>query len=421
MTSEHLTEVSARASRSITRTTAYVGTVAMIGVLLAVVAIARRGVVIDETFVVLGLLAGLTWWSGAVVVDGTVRLTFSSVVLLAAMALLSPGGAGLIGILLGPIQRGTVPLRARVFNTGMSATLGVLGGTAYHVAGGVPDSSDLVGAHEILNRIGYPILVADLVQVAVNLILLAGVLRMSEGVSMRPQVLRLLRTTGPAYLGYGVVAFLMVVLWQPAGLGPWSAVLVLAPLLVARWAYTQYAEEAKGHERALLVLVAAIEAKAPHLAGHSARVAELSALVAENLGLRGQVVQEARVSGMLHDLGQTSLPTDLVRRRGATAALVDYPARGAALMEDLSFLSGSLQAVARHRDALALELGTVGLPAAVVGLADEFDLLTQVGTAGGQVLEASAALERLRALPVAREDLMRALEGALSRRAGTST
>ncbi|MEO7421272.1 MAG: HD domain-containing phosphohydrolase [Ornithinibacter sp.] len=421
MTSDRLADAPERASRSNTRTTAYVWAVMLLGLLLTVVAILVDVVVIDETFVVLGLLAGLTWWSGAVVVDGTVRLTFSSVVLLAAMALLGPGGAGLIGILLGPIQRGTVPLRARVFNTGMSATLGVLGGTAYHMAGGLKESSVLVGAPEILNRIGYPILVADLVQVAVNLLILAGVLRLSEGFSMRPQMIRLLRTTGPAYLGYGVVAFLMVVLWQPAGLGPWSAVMVLAPLFVARWAYTQYAEEAKGHERALLVLVAAIEAKAPHLAGHSERVAELSALVAENLGLRGQVVQDARVSGMLHDLGQTSLPTDMVRRLGAISDLADYPARGAAMMADLSFLSGSLQAVARHRDALALELGTVGLPAAVVGLADEFDLLTQVGTAGGEVLHASAALDRLRALPVAREDLMRALEGALSRRAGTPT
>ena len=39
------------------------------------------------------------------------------------------------------------------------------------------------------------------------------------GVSMRTQVGRLLGSTGPAHLGYGIIAFIMVVLWGPAGLG----------------------------------------------------------------------------------------------------------------------------------------------------------------------------------------------------------
>ncbi len=418
MTPDGPPEAVERVNRFGAGTLVYVGAVAVLGIGLTVGAIWRDGLELDQALVVLCLLAGLTWWSGPVVVDGQVRLTFSSIVLLAAMALLSPGGAGLVGIVMGPIQRGAVPVRARVFNTGMSATLGVLGALAFSLSGGVTDSAELLGAQEILRDIGYPILVADLVQVAVNLVLLAGVLRLSDGVSTKAQIARLMRTTGPAYIGYGVVAFLMVVLWQPAGLGPWSAVLVLAPLLVARWAYTQYAEEAEAHERALHVLVAAIEAKAPHLVGHSARVAELSALVAENLGLRSQVVQDTRVAGMLHDLGQTSLPTALVRGAGARPA--DYPARGADLLKDLTFLSGSLDAVAGHRAALAAVPGQLSLSAAVVGVVDEYDLLTQVGTPDGAVLDPHQALARLSAFPGAGEDMLRALDAAVSRLHGAT-
>ena len=123
---------------------------------------------------------------------------------------------------------------------------------------------------------------------------------------MRTQMGRILGSSGSAHLGYGVIAFIMVVLWGPAGLGSASVFLILPPLLVAQWAYQQYAEEIKGHERALHVLVAAVEAKAPHLVGHSTRVAELSASMAEHLGLRAQVVADARVAGMLHDLGLTT-------------------------------------------------------------------------------------------------------------------
>ncbi len=299
----------------------------------------------------------------------------------------------------------------------MSAALGVLGGAAYRAAGGLPDSSDVIGAWDILRQVAIPIFVADLVQVAVNLVLLAGVIRVAGGAPMRNQMLRLLGSTGPAYLGYGAIAFLLVVLWQPADVGPASVALVLPPLLVARWAYLQYADEFKGHERALHVLVAAVEAKAPHLTGHSERVAELSARMAEHLGLRGQVVADTRVAGMLHDLGQTTLPTPLVRGGESTGGdlLRSYPVRGAELLRDLSFLSGSLDAISRHREArLPDDAGESDqLPARIVGLADEYDLLTQVGTPDGAVLEPEEALRTLADPSGGRRELVGALEHAL--------
>jgi hypothetical protein len=394
--------------------TVYIGLVVALGIGLTTRAVIDDGLVIDGPLVVLGFLAVLTWWSGRIVVAHNVTLTFSSIVLLAAMALLGPAGAGIVGIIVGPLQRGKVPLRARVFNTGMSATLGVLGGAAYLLAGGLRDSSGVVGAWDLMRLVAFPVLVADLVQVAVNLVLLAGVIRVSGGGSMRSQMLRLLGSTGPAYLGYGAIAFLLVVLWQPAGVGPASVALVLPPLLVARWAYLQYAEEFKGHARALQVLVAAVEAKAPHLVGHSERVAGLSERMAEHLGLRGQVVDDTRVAGMLHDLGQTTLPTALVRGgEGSGGDLVrTYPARGAEVLRDLSFLSGSLAAISRHREvALADSADPIDLPARIVGLADEFDLLTEVGTPDGAVLSPEEALDRLRG-EAARPELLGALEHA---------
>ena len=120
-----------------------------------------------------------------------------------------------------------------------------------------------VGTWQIVREIGIPVLVADVVQFVVNLVLLAVVVRLAAGMPMRAQVGRLLGSSGPAHLGYGIIAFIMVVLWGPAGLGSASVFLILPPLVVAQWAYRQYAEEVKGHERALHVLVAAVEAKAP--------------------------------------------------------------------------------------------------------------------------------------------------------------
>ncbi len=401
--------------------TAYVAVVAAVGFGLTAVALRVEGLVAGPTLLVLVLLAGSTRWSGPVVLLGRVRLTFSSIVLLAAMALLGPAGAGIVGMVMGPLQRGNVRLRAHIFNTGQLATLGVVGGAAYRLAGGAVDASGLRGADEIIRQVGIPILVADVVQLALNLLLLAGIVRVSQGVPMRAQIGRLARSAGLAYIGYGIIAFLLAVLWQPAGLGPAAAVLVLAPLLVARWAYGQYAEEVGAQERALHVLVAAVEAKAPHLAGHSARVAELSGWMAEHLGLGPTTVADTRVAGMLHDIGQTTLPTAVVRGSGPEhdAALAGYPERGADLLRELTFLSGSLRPIAQHRAAgpLTPEDGPDALPARIVGVADEYDLLTEVGTPDGEVLTTDEAIRVLRRTGVAGPDLVPALESALARRA----
>ncbi|HOB79566.1 MAG TPA: HD domain-containing protein [Ornithinibacter sp.] len=388
-------------------------------------AIRIDGLVMDVALAVLLVLAVLTWWQGSIgLTTNSVSLSFSSIVLVASMALLGPAGAGIVGILVGPLQRGKQPWRARLFNTGMFALLGVFGGVVYRAAGGVVGGAGLTGPWEIARAVGLPILVADVAQALANLLLIAMVVRLAQGVPMRTQIWRLLVTSGPNQLGYGVIAFILVVLWEPVGLGPFGVVLVLPPLLVARWAFNQYSDEVKGHERALGVLVGAVESKAPHLAGHSARVAQLSVHMAESLGLRPAVVADIRAAGMLHDLGLTTLPTATVRREsvGASVALGDYPQRGARLVQEVGFLAGSVDAVAHHREAVGsgAEGAALGLPALVVGLADEYDLLTEVGSPDGRVLTHDEAMAALRARSPDDHGLLPTLEQALVRRANVA-
>ena len=388
-------------------------------------AIRIDGLVMDVALAVLLVLAVLTWWQGSIgLTTNSVSLSFSSIVLVASMALLGPAGAGIVGILVGPLQRGKQPWRARLFNTGMFSLLGVFGGVVYRAAGGVVGGAGLTGPWEIARAVGLPILVADVAQALANLLLIAMVVRLAQGVPMRTQIWRLLVTSGPNHLGYGVIAFILVVLWEPVGLGPFGVVLVLPPLLVARWAFNQYSDEVKGHERALGVLVGAVESKAPHLAGHSARVAQLSVHMAESLGLRPAVVADIRAAGMLHDLGLTTLPTATVRREsvGASVALGDYPQRGARLVQEVGFLAGSVDAVAHHREAVGSGAAgaALGLPALVVGLADEYDLLTEVGSPDGRVLTHDEAMAALRARSPDDHGLLPTLEQALVRRANVA-
>jgi putative nucleotidyltransferase with HDIG domain len=69
-------------------------------------------------------------------------------------------------------------------------------------------------------------------------------------------------------------------------------------------------------EAALDALVHAMEAKDPHLPGHSIRVAELSASVAAKLGRFDWEVEEVRLAGRLHDLGMIAVHEGVLNKAG---------------------------------------------------------------------------------------------------------
>lgn len=396
----------------------YIGAVVLLGVVAFSVAVAVDGLQVGWEFVAFLSLAVVVLLAGDVVVEGAVRLSLSGVLILGGLALLGPAGAGLLGALLGALEYRKVPWRARVFNAAQVSTYASLGGLAFLLTGGSTDPAALRTIWGVARVLLVPLLAADVVVVLVNLLLVAGVVQLTAGVPIRNQVGQLLGSVGVLNVGYGFIALLLVLLWSPAGMGPSAVLIVIAPLLVAQWAYRQHAEELSGQERALEVLVAAIEAKAPHLTGHSARVAELSAFMAESLGLRAQSTADARVAGMLHDVGQTSLPTAVVRGADASSpALADYPARSVGILVGLTFLDGSLAPIGEHRLALDSRLDATTLPGGIVGLADAYDLLTEVGTHDGRVLPGAEALVVLRGRAGVDDSLLRALDAALARRA----
>jgi putative nucleotidyltransferase with HDIG domain len=63
-------------------------------------------------------------------------------------------------------------------------------------------------------------------------------------------------------------------------------------------------------------LVNALEAKDPYLRGHSARVADLSASVAAQLGCDDALVEAVRTAGRLHDIGKIGIREEVLNKQG---------------------------------------------------------------------------------------------------------
>ena len=140
----------------------------------------------------------------------------------------------------------------------------------------------------------------------------------AAGHPVRTQICQAAQHHRAAYVGYGLIGFLFVVLWIPARGG-----LVRAASSSSRrclWPAgrsTQYGDELKAHARTLRALVTAVETKEPHNAGHSERVAQLSEWMAEAMLLGHKEIEDIRTAGMLHDVGKVALPTRLLGSRQA--------------------------------------------------------------------------------------------------------
>ena len=314
-------------------------------------------------------------------------LSFTSIVLLSSVALVGPFGAGVVGAsTLLAVNKDRV--QVRVFNSAMASVIGAVGGIVYLLAGAATVVTDVRGAWPLLLHVGVPMMVADVAQCLGNAVILSGIVRLSKGTPIRRFVLGMLGTSGPTYIGYGIIGFLFVILWVPAGVGPASALLILAPLFVARWAFVQYGDEQRAHERTLSALVAAVETKDVYARGHSERVALLCDLMAGSLALSHQDTEALRFAGMLHDIGKIAVPTRVLRSAdrisGADlASIVTHPARGAEMVRDIDFLEGSTEAILHHHERMdgggypgGLRGDEIPLFARIIAVADAFDSLT---------------------------------------------
>jgi hypothetical protein len=317
-----------------------------------------------------------------------ISFSFTSIVVLASIVITGPVGAAVVGGGANLFRVRKMPTRVRVFNTGMFTVVGAVGGLAYLTVGGRADVTTLHSASSLLLQVGLPLVAADVTQCVVNAVLLAGIQNVATAIPLRTQVWGLLGTTGPAYIGYGLIGFLFAVLWIPAAVGWFSAILVLVPLFVARWAFAQYGDELQAHERTLRALVTAVETKEPHNAGHSERVAQLSEWMAEAMLLGHKEIQDIRTAGMLHDVGKVAMPTRLLGSRQAhtdddLVRMAGHALGGVELVKDVDFLSGSVDGIAHHHERFdgrgypdGLAGDSIPLAARIVAVADAFECLT---------------------------------------------
>jgi putative two-component system response regulator len=138
----------------------------------------------------------------------------------------------------------------------------------------------------------------------------------------------------------------------------------------------------------LEALVNALEAKDPFLRGHSARIADLSAAVAAELGMNDEQVELVRTAGRLHDIGKIGIRESVLSKRGPlTDEEFDHVKThvliGAQILAPLTHLREVIAYVRSHHERAdgtgypdGLSGDAIPLGARILGAAEVYDALT---------------------------------------------
>src|SRR6202042_2556833 len=328
----------------------------------------------------------------------------SSSATLAAVVLLGPVGAALVGAVSVLSLRRKLLVAERVLNGGIDAVSGFAAGETFVALGGriaLPNPGDfpaIVG----------PFAAAAAAHVFVNLGLMWGVLQLTRHEGQAPRRIQL-ESSFPLLLasdlGYAALGLVIAALWTV--MGAFAAALVLVPLFVARWAMGQFAEQQRAYAATMAALCQAVETKDFYTRGHSERVSRGAAMIARQIGMRADRAEAIKYAGMLHDVGKLGVPTKVLQKTGPLteeefAAIQLHPMRGLEIVREIGFLNEALAGIMHHHekiDGTGYPMGFAGdeIPefARVIAVADAFDSMTSTRSYR-EARRMSEAIEELR-------------------------
>lgn len=324
-----------------------------------------------------------------------VGVSFTTMVLAVAIVLAGPAGAVMVGVISSIFDFRNFGLESWLSNAATAGCMAGAGAATYFAVGGFDfgsggsdPSADTLSPSVIVTDVALPMTAGYVMLVWVNAVLIGLLIAATQRRNAFTEALLVIQSLGWGYVVHVLLAVLLVVLWEPVGIGPSSAALVVVPLLLTQWSLSRHAAERRSRARTVETLMGALEVATPYAAGHSARVAVLCRRMAPLLNITGSHADDLNFAALLHDLGFVSTSPKVPRGTLASdvrylAAVHDHTEAGVNMLSDIDFLKPALAGILHHHerfDGLGYPAGLAGedvpLFARVIAVADAFDSLT---------------------------------------------
>lgn len=252
-------------------------------------------------------------------------------------------------------------------------------GLLFFAAGGIPGHASLPG-------VIWPALLFSICTFLMNGFILLVMFLLDKRVTIDDAV-DMIRGLLPNVLFAMPLGLLIALLFMMEN-GHWLAILMLFPLLLARYAWALYVESQVQHMKLIHAFVSAMEAKDTYTEGHSRRVEAFAVQIATALKLPKEKVKEIQIAALLHDIGKIGIE-DIILRKPAKLTeeerrrIEEHPAIGVSIVEKVG-LSEEIKEMIRHHheryDGMGypdkLDHTAVSFEAYILGVADAFDAMT---------------------------------------------
>jgi putative nucleotidyltransferase with HDIG domain len=142
------------------------------------------------------------------------------------------------------------------------------------------------------------------------------------------------------------------------------------------------------YAKTIAALSATLDAGEHMPSGHSSRVMEYSMMIGEQMGLPFEDVEQLRFAGLLHDIGKSGLPSELLLKPSKLSGeelqrVRTHAELGASIVDQIEFLKSLTPVILHHHerwDGSGYPNGLLGdeipLLARVLAVADSYDAMT---------------------------------------------
>jgi putative nucleotidyltransferase with HDIG domain len=170
--------------------------------------------------------------------------------------------------------------------------------------------------------------------------------------------------------------------------GTWIAMIMLFPLLLARYAWQLYLDSKRQQNRLISAFISTMEAKDTYTQGHSERVCEYAEMIAQEMGFNQKKIATLREAAVLHDVGKIGIEDYILRKPGPLEPderrkMQEHPMIGVKIVEQVGLAPEVVEIIRQHHERpdgtgypQGLTADGISEGAKVLGVADAFDAMT---------------------------------------------